>query len=95
MKITMHPITAGLALETARQAIVLLKNANSILPLSKGFKKIAVIGPNADDYEALLGNYNGTPVSLFHCAYRRKKRCSLKQPLFTYALGVNYLGKRV
>lgn len=50
-----------LALEAARQTIVLLKNENQILPLKKDLKKIAVIGPNADDRDVLLGNYNGEP----------------------------------
>lgn len=49
------------ALEAARKSIVLLKNLNMALPLSKELKKIAVIGPNANDDEALLGNYNGIP----------------------------------
>ncbi len=45
----------------ARESIVLLKN-DGILPLeNKPELKIAVIGPNADDEEVLLGNYNGTP----------------------------------
>jgi beta-glucosidase len=50
-----------LALEAARKSIVLLKNDNNILPLRKDLGTIAVIGPNADDVEVLLGNYNGTP----------------------------------
>jgi len=50
------------ALELARQSIVLLKNKNNILPLSKNIKIIAVIGPNADDAEVPLGNYNGEPA---------------------------------
>ncbi len=29
------------------------------MPLSKEIKTIAVIGPNADNWEALVGNYNG------------------------------------
>ena len=33
------------------------------LPLKKGLASIAVIGPNADDAEVLVGNYNGTPVA--------------------------------
>ncbi|MBE0655395.1 MAG: glycoside hydrolase family 3 C-terminal domain-containing protein, partial [Bacteroidales bacterium] len=49
------------ALEAARKSIVLLKNKGKALPLSKDLKKIAVIGPNANDDEALLGNYNGIP----------------------------------
>lgn len=48
-----------LALEAARKSIVLLKNENNILPLSKDIKTIAIIGPNADNWEALVGNYNG------------------------------------
>ena len=47
------------ALEAARKSIVLLKNDNQTLPLKVSVKKIAVIGPSADDPVALLGNYNG------------------------------------
>jgi beta-glucosidase len=52
------------ALKMAQQSIVLLKNANNILPLSKTIKKIVVIGPNADNPIAVLGNYNGTPSEI-------------------------------
>ncbi len=52
-----------LALETARKSMVLLKNENNALPLSKNLKTIAVIGPNANDQEVLLGNYNGYPTN--------------------------------
>ena len=48
-----------LALEAARKSIVLLKNDKNILPLSKNIRKLAVIGPNADNWESLVGNYNG------------------------------------
>ncbi len=51
----------ALALRAARESIVLLKNDNNILPLNKNMKSIAVIGPNADDLDVLLGNYNGDP----------------------------------
>jgi len=52
----------SLALESARQSLVLLKNEKGFLPLKSGsVRSIAVIGPNADDVEVLLGNYNGTP----------------------------------
>lgn len=50
-----------LALEAARKSIVLLKNENHLLPLKKDVKSIAVIGPNADQWMMLLGNYNGIP----------------------------------
>ena len=57
-----RPEHRALALKAARQSIVLLKNDDNVLPLSRAVKTIAVIGPNADDEEVLLGNYNGTPV---------------------------------
>jgi beta-glucosidase len=56
------PAHRSLALESARRSMVLLKNDN-LLPLYKGLKKLAVIGPNADSLPVLLGNYNGTPSS--------------------------------
>ena len=43
----------------ARESIVLLQN-NGILPLRQGMR-VAVIGPNADSRDVLLGNYNGYP----------------------------------
>ncbi len=50
-----------LALEAAHKSIVLLKNENNTLPLKKDIKTVAVIGPNADQWMMLLGNYNGLP----------------------------------
>ena len=57
------PAHRQLALETARKSMVLLKNDNHTLPLSKSLKTIAVIGPDADDVDVLLGNYNGEPAA--------------------------------
>ena len=51
-----------LAVQAAREAMVLLKNSNGLLPLSKNLKTVAVVGPNADDVELLNGNYGGTPT---------------------------------
>ncbi|POY41178.1 glucan 1,4-alpha-glucosidase [Flavobacterium alvei] len=50
-----------LALEAAQKSIVLLKNQNKTLPLSKNIKTVAVIGPNANDVQSLWGNYSGIP----------------------------------
>src|SRR5262249_39258153 len=55
------PAHRELALKAARESIVLLKNENNTLPLKKDLKTLAVIGPNADAAEVLLGNYNGQP----------------------------------
>jgi beta-glucosidase len=55
------PASQALALEVARQSLVLLKNESGLLPLKKTIESIAVIGPNADDPLVLRGNYYGTP----------------------------------
>jgi beta-glucosidase len=52
------------ALKMARQSIVLLKNDKNTLPLRKNLKKIAVVGPNADDKPVLLANYFGMPSKI-------------------------------
>ena len=53
--------SAQIALDMARQTIVLLQNKGNILPLRKNAEKIAVIGPNANNEPMMWGNYNGTP----------------------------------
>lgn len=53
------------ALEMARKSIVLLKNEGGLLPLDrKKLKKIAIIGPNADDEKGMLANYYGFPSEI-------------------------------
>ena len=52
------------SLKMARQSIVLLRNQDNVLPLSKSIKRIAVLGPNADNAISVLGNYNGTPSEI-------------------------------
>ncbi|MCU0429265.1 MAG: glycoside hydrolase family 3 C-terminal domain-containing protein [Cytophagaceae bacterium] len=55
------PESKKLALKAAQKSIVLLKNENRLLPLStQKYKKIAVVGPNADF--SYLGGYSGTPT---------------------------------
>lgn len=56
------PAHDALALKAAQASLVLLKN-DGILPLSRDIKRIAVVGPTADDTMALLGNYFGTPAA--------------------------------
>lgn len=54
------PSHGELALEAARDAIVLLKNDSAILPLDRSkISNIAVIGPHSND--AILGGYSGSP----------------------------------
>lgn len=56
-----QPANRAMALTSARESMVLLKNSGNVLPLSKKLKTLAVIGPNADQWQMLLGNYNGLP----------------------------------
>ncbi|MDI1256186.1 MAG: glycoside hydrolase family 3 C-terminal domain-containing protein [Flavobacterium sp.] len=51
-----------MALDMARESMTLLQNKNNILPIDKKNKKIAIVGPNADNAPMLWGNYNGKPV---------------------------------
>lgn len=55
-----------LAYESACQSIVLLKN-DGTLPLKKGIKKIALVGPNAATVHGLLGDYTyQSMISFWH-----------------------------
>ncbi|MCK4966298.1 glycoside hydrolase family 3 C-terminal domain-containing protein, partial [bacterium] len=51
------------ALRAAREGIVLLKNENNLLPLSKNIKSMAVIGPNADNARNQLGDYTSKVIT--------------------------------
>jgi len=58
-----------LNLRAAEKCIVLLKNENNLLPLDKsGIKTIGIIGPNANNRKALVGNYEGTASRYFTIA---------------------------
>jgi beta-glucosidase len=57
-----QPSHRAAALQAARESMVLLKNEGGTLPLKKDLGTIAVIGPNADQWRMLLGNYNGDPA---------------------------------
>jgi len=50
-----------LALESARKSMVLLKNETMFCLFQKTLRRLPCIGPNADNDEILLGNYNGYP----------------------------------
>jgi beta-glucosidase len=56
-----QPAHRDLARKAAQESIVLLKNRGGVLPLRKDLGAIAVIGPDADNREMLLGNYEGSP----------------------------------
>ena len=55
------PENHAASLEMAKASMVLLKNEGSLLPLKSAPARIAVVGPNADSFDTLVGNYYGTP----------------------------------
>jgi beta-glucosidase len=56
------PGNRKLAYEIACQSMVLLKN-DGLLPLNKGLRKLAVIGPNADSSRSMIGDYSYTATA--------------------------------
>ena len=64
-ELTMHPDHLAASRDAAKKSIVLLKNDKNTLPITDKVKRIAVIGPLANDKDAPLGNWRGnsTPNS--------------------------------
>jgi len=84
------PAHRTLALKTARESLVLLKNENHFLPLKKIYPRIAVIGPNADSLDALEGNYNGTPSAPVTILTGLRRR--FRQSRIRYVQGTGLIG---
>jgi beta-glucosidase len=77
------------ALKMAQQSIVLLKNDKQTLPLKKSIKKIAVVGPNADNNIAVLGNYNGVPSEIITALEGIKRKIGDKTEII-YEQAINF-----
>jgi beta-glucosidase len=76
------------ARDAARRAIVLLKNEDGLLPLGSSVRKIAVVGPSADDPVAVLGNYHGVSSRQVTPLEGIERQFSTAQ--VRYALGATY-----
>ena len=76
-----------LALRLAEESLVLLKN-DGVLPL-KGAKRIAVVGPLADQTDVLLGNYHGTPTHIVSVLEGMKS--AFPDAQITYVPGTQFL----
>lgn len=79
----------ALNLRIAEQSLVLLKNADGLLPLRTPPRSIAVIGPNAESVEPLVGNYNGTPSRPITVAEGLRRR--FPEARVTYVEGVGLI----
>lgn len=74
------PAQRELARTIAQQSMVLLKNDNQMLPLSKQLRSIAVIGPNADDVRNMIGDY-AYPCHIESLAEMKEKGTSFNNPI--------------
>jgi beta-glucosidase len=81
----------ALALKTAQESMVLLKN-DGVLPLAAGVKKILVVGPLADSAEVLYGNYNGIPTHPVTALAGIKKQ--FPQAKVTFQPGTAFLSEK-
>ena len=81
----------ALALKTAQESMVLLKN-DGVLPFGAGVKKILVVGPLADSAEVLYGNYSGTPSHAVTVLEGVRKQFSGAQVL--YQPGTSFLSEK-
>ncbi len=81
-----------LALQVAREGIVLLKNETHLLPLRKDLKRIAVIGPNADVTVDQLGDYNPHSILQEIVSVRKGIERKLPQTQVLYVKGCDHMG---
>ncbi len=88
-----NPEHQALSLRAAHESLVLLKNENNLLPLSKSLRKVAVIGPNADERQLLICRYGpadpafitvlqGVKDALPQADVRYEKGCDIIDPHF-------------
>jgi beta-glucosidase len=82
------------ALESARKSIVLLKNDNNILPLNKRLKKLAVIGPLADNRKDPIGPWasEGRPEDTIPVLQAIKEKLANSGTKILYAEGCKIKG---
>ena len=79
------PEHQALSLRAARESMVLLKNEGGLLPLSKSIRRVAVIGPNANEREQLICRYGpaNAPLKTVYAGIREL----LPDAKVTYAKG--------
>ena len=85
-----------LALEAARESIVLLKNEGGVLPLDRErVRRVAVIGPNADDRLNQLGDYVPSVVPQHVVTVLEGVRTAVPGATVEYVRGCDVVGTKV
>jgi beta-glucosidase len=82
------PEHRALARRAALESLVLLENRGA-LPIAPKVKKLALIGPTANDVEVLLGNYHGTPSAQVTIQSGLERACQERGVEFRSTLGSN------
>lgn len=90
-RIVHSPEHRKVSLQAALESVVLLKNEKNLLPLSKELKKVAVIGPNANEREKLICRY-GPANAPVQTVYEGLK-CYLPTAEVKYAKGCDIIDK--
>jgi beta-glucosidase len=86
------PAHRQLSRQAAARAVVLLENRNGSLPLAPSVRRIAVVGPTADDEEVLLANYHGTPSHAVTLLEGIRAAARLRGATVRYARGAALTG---
>ena len=94
LKGTLHrKETDALNEKMAAESFILLKNEGSVLPLSKDVKKIAVIGPHADNVRSFFGTFS-YPATLDMTMAREEDGQVFEEPgLIVYDIEQSYVGQ--
>jgi len=82
----------ALAREAAVKSMVLLEN-DGTLPIAAGVKRIAVVGPLADDEKAPLGNYHGTARDVITPLRGIRTAAAARGVAVEFARGVTLAGR--
>lgn len=89
--VVMQPAFLEAARDVARKSMVLLKNSNDVLPLTRSARRIAVIGPLGDSKPDMIGSWSAQgdrkekPVTVLEGVRARAKGATV-----TYAKGASY-----
>ncbi len=91
-KVVANPEHKKVSLDAARESMVLLKNEGNILPLSKNLKKIALIGPNADERKDFICRYG--PANAPIITVKQGLEAMLPDAQIIYEKGCDIIDKR-